>query len=326
MIRDRHITEFFHAKGATVLIGFLACVSCAVAWERGAVVQIAGNLGFGLPSANLWLGFGWVSAVVNLGVNMLVAMLTVYINREFNVLRSLTSLVATMFLVMQIALPVVLGQFYGGTLLALLMLVCTMLLFSVFGYGDGQRRVFMMFFLLGCAAFTQLAYLFYAPVLLIGTMQMRMFSLRTFLAALLGLITPAWIAFGLGFIDPSQLSLPEMVVAWSLFNTADMVQTMVAAAFTVVTGIVFTIANILKILSYNSRVRAYNGFFTMLFAFTTVFALVNFNNFTFYLPLLDMLAAYQVGHFFTYRRHRRSYIAILLIIAIYAALYCWAVA
>ncbi len=64
----------------------------------------------------------------------------------------------------------------------------------------------------------------------------------------------------------------------------------------------------------------------MLFAFTTVFALVNFNNFTFYLPLLDMLAAYQVGHFFTYRRHRRSYIAILLIIAIYAALYCWAVA
>lgn len=307
-------------------MGFLACVSCAVAWERGAVVQIAGNLGFGLPSANLWLGFGWVSAVVNLGVNMLVAMLTVYINREFNVLRSLTSLVATMFLAMQIAQPVALGQFYGGTLLALLMLVCTMLLFSVFGYGDGQRRVFMMFFLLGCAAFTQLAYLFYAPVVLIGTMQMRMFSLRTFLAALLGLITPAWIAFGLGFIDPSQLSLPEMVVAWSLFNTADMVQTMVAAAFTVVTGIVFTIANILKILSYNSRVRAYNGFFTMLFAFTTVFALVNFNNFTFYLPLLDVLAAYQVGHFFTYRRHRRSYIAILLIIAIYAALYCWAVA
>lgn len=326
MIRDRHITEFFHAKGATVLIGFLACVSCAVAWERGAVVQIAGNLGFGLPSANLWLGFGWVSAVVNLGINMLVAMLTVYINREFNVLRSLTSLVATMFLVMQIALPVVLGQFYGGTLLALLMMVCTMLLFSVFGYGDGQRRVFMMFFLLGCAAFTQLAYLFYAPVLLIGTMQMRMFSLRTFLAALLGLITPAWIAFGLGFIDPSQLSFPEMVVAWSLFNTADMVQTMAAAAVTVVTGIVFTVANILKILSYNSRVRAYNGFFTMLFAFTTVFALVNFNNFTFYLPLLDVLAAYQVGHFFTYRRHRRSYIAILLIIAIYAALYCWAVA
>lgn len=325
MIRDRDVTAFFHAKGATVLAILLACVSCVFARERGAVAPIAGNLGFGLPSVNLWLGAGWISALVNLAANVVVAMFTVYINRAYNVLRSLTSLVATMFVVMQIALPSVLGQFYGGTMLALVAMVCVMLLFSVFGERSGQRRVFLVFFMLGGAAFTQIACLFYVPVFLLGCLQMRVMSPRTFLAALLGLVTPAWILFGFGLVDPHSLSWPEMVVAWSLFDTREMVQALVTTGFTIVLGIVFTVANLLKILSYNSRVRAFNGFLTMLFGFTAFFTLVNFNNFTFYIPLLNVLAAYQVGHFFTYRRHRRSYIAVLLLIAAYGALYAWAV-
>jgi len=325
MLKDRDITGFLHAKGAMALMMFLACLSCAFAGGHGAIVPLTDDRGVGFPSANLWLPFGWVSAVVNIAATVLVAVLTVYINRAYNVLRSLTSLVATMFVAMQIAFPSVLGQFYGGTMLALLMMVCVMLLFSVWGDGAGQRRVFLMFFALGGAAFTQVAYLFYVPVLLLGCVQMRVFSLRTFLAALLGLVTPAWILFGFGLVDPHNLVWPEMMVVWPLFDAREMVQAFAATGFTIIVGIIFTIANILKILSYNSRVRAFNGFITMLFGFTALFTVVNFNNFTFYVPLLNVLAAYQVGHFFTYRRHRRSYIAILMLIASYAAFYAWVV-
>jgi len=303
----------------------LACLCSAFAWEHSSVAPIVGNSGFGLPSANLWIPFGLKSAAVNMGVNVMVALLTVYINRAYNVLRSLTYLVATMFLAMQIALPSVLGQFYGGTLLAFLMLLCVMALFSVYSDEGGRRRVFLVFCILGGAAFTQMAYLFYVPVLLLGCVQMRIFSLRTFLAAMLGLITPAWILFGFGIVRIDELQWPEMVVVWSLFDTADMVQALVTTGFTVLVGIVFTVANILKILSYNSRVRAFNGFLTMLLIFTTLFLIVNFNNFTFYIPLLNCLTAYQVGHFFTYRRQRRSYVPVLLLILAYGALYAWGV-
>lgn len=326
MLRESHITAFFHEKGSTILVIFLACVSCAFAWARGAVAPIAGDLGFGFPSANLWLRFDWVSAVVNLGANVLAALLTVYINRAFNVLRSLTALVATMFMTMQIASPVTLGQFCGGTMLLLLVLLCTMLLFSEFGNENGQRRVFLVFFLTGALAFTQTGYLLYLPVLLLGCMQMRIFSLRTVLAALLGVITPAWILFGFGLVRPEHIRWPEMTLAWSMFDTRETVQAFATTGFTILVGILFTVANILKILSYNSRVRAYNGFLTMALIFTAAFMLLNFNDFTFYIPLLNCLVAYQVGHFFTYRRHRRSYIAILLLMACYAGLYAWAVA
>jgi hypothetical protein len=36
------------------------------------------------------------------------------------------------------------------------------------------------------------------------------------------------------------------------------------------------------------------------------------------------MAAYQVGHFFTYRRHSKSFIPILLLILIYLGFFLWA--
>lgn len=329
MLSEKHITSFLHQRGATALMMAVACFCCLFAWQRGSVAPIVGNLGWGLPSANLWFSFGPVSAVMNLAVSLTVALLTVYINRAFNVLRSLTSLVATMFLAMQVALPSLLGQFYGGSMLVLTVMLCVGTLFSVYSDNRGQRSVFLIFCLLGAEALTQIACLLYVPVFLLGCVQMRIFGMRTFLASLLGLITPAWIVLGFGIVEPQTLlQTPQtsfLTPAWSMFDSADMVQALVTTGITIVLGIIFVVANLLKILSYNSRVRAFNGFLTLLFCATAIFALLNFNNFTFYIPLLNVLVAYQIAHFFTYRRQRRTYIPLLLIMAGYIALYVWGI-
>lgn len=329
MLTEKHVTAFFHEKGATALMLAVACFCSVFAWERGAVVPIAGNLGWGLPSANIWLPFAPLSAAVNLGVCLAIALLTFYINRRFNVLRSLTSLGSTMFLIMQVALPAVLGQFYGGSLLALLVMLSVALLFSVYTDTCGQKRVFLIFCTLGAAAMTQIAYLFYVPVFWVGCMQMRIFGLRSFLASLLGLITPVWILLGFGIVEPQtllQTPLSSLLTpAWSMFDSADMVQAITTAGITIVLGVIFTVANLLKILSYNSRVRAFNGFFTILFGVTAIFMVLNFSNFTFYIPLLNVLVAYQIAHFFTYRRQRRTYIPLLFISLLYLGLFVWSV-
>ena len=329
MLSEKHITSFLHQRGATALMMAVVCFCCLFAWQRGAVSPIVGNLGWGLPSANLWFRFGIASAVSNLVVSLSVALLTVYINRTFNVLRSLTSLVATMFLAMQVALPSLLGQFYGGSLLVLNVMLCVGALFSVFSDNRGQRRVFLIFCMLGAEALTQIACLFYVPVFLLGCAQMRIFSLRTFLAALLGLITPAWIVLGFGIVEPQTLlQTPQtsfLTPAWSMFDSADMVQALVTTGITIVLGIIFMVANLLKILSYNSRVRAFNGFLTLLFCATAIFTILNFNNITSYNKLLNLLVDYQIEQFFTNSRQRRTYIPLLLIMAGYIALFVWGV-
>jgi lipopolysaccharide export LptBFGC system permease protein LptF len=42
-----------------------------------------------------------------------------------------------------------------------------------------------------------------------------------------------------------------------------------------------------------------------------------------YLPMLNVCAAIQVGHFFVINRRKRSYIGVLCVIALYVALYLW---
>ena len=251
--------------------------------------------------------------------------LIIYVNRAFNVFRSLTSLVAGLFFIMQTSLPSVMDRFYGGDLMGVMMMICVVLLFSSWSDGACQRRIFLIFFLIALAGFTDLSYLLYLPVFLVGCVQMRVFDLRTFLAAGMGVITPPWILFGFGLVDPGVLHWPELVVAWSMFSDPDVVTALVVTGFTLVIGVGFTVANLLKILSYNSRVRAFNGFLTLLFFATGLFSILNFNNFAFYIPLLNCLTAYQIAHFFTYRRNRRSYIPILIIAGVYVGFYVWGV-
>lgn len=325
MLQEKAISNFFHGKSATTLI-MVACCCCAlVAWQKGAVKQITDYCGLGLPSTNSWIPFGVLSTAVNLGVNLLIALLFVYITRLFNILRSLTDLGGTMFLAMQIALPTVLCQLCEGTLLALVALTCVWLLFAVNGDRHGQREVFLIFFLLTTAAFTQWAFLLFVPVFLLGCAQMRILDMRTFMAALFGVITPPWILFGLGIVNTATLHLPHLTMVWNDPPDASTIKMMAILLITITLGVFFTIANLMKILSYNSRVRAFNGFLTMLLIFTALFTVINFNDFTLYVPLLNCLVAYQIGHFFTYRRSKRSYIPVLLIMLLYLALYIWEV-
>lgn len=306
----------------------MLAVACVLAWEayvNGDVVTLGSPLGIGLPPAGEWIGSPLLSLVASVVCTAAAGVLMVNVNREFNVFRSLTSLVAGLFFIMQTALPPVMARFYGGDLMVVLVLVCVVLLFSSWSDNTCQRRVFLIFLLLSLAGFTDLSYLLYLPVFLLGCVQMRIFGLRTFLAAGMGVITPPWILFGFGIVDPSALHWPQLELAWSMFRTPEVVRALAVTGFTLVSGIGFTVANLLKILSYNSRVRAFNGFLTLSLFATGVFSILNFNNFAFYIPLLNILTAYQIAHFFTYRRNRRSYIPILLVAGAYIGFCIWGV-
>jgi len=320
---ERDLTAFLHTRACTAVMLVVACVLAWTAYARGEAMPLGGPLGIGLPPAREWTSTPLSSLMASLLCMVSMGALMVYVNRAYNVLRSLTSLVAGLFFVMQTALPPVIGSFYGGDLMGVLMLTSVVLLFSSWSDRMCQRRIFLIFFLLTLAGFTDLSYLLYLPVFLLGCVQMRILDLRTFLAAGMGVVTPPWILFGFGIVDPADLHWPQLELAWSMFKSPEVVKALVVTGFTLLVGVGFTVANLLKILSYNSRVRAFNGFLTLMLFATGVFSILNFNNFAFYIPLLNCLTAYQIAHFFTYRRSRRSYIPILLVAGAYIGFCFW---
>lgn len=300
-----------------------AVAAALTAYSGGDTPPLSSGAGLAWPSPDHWVDSPLWSLGLSLGLNLLVAMLTVYINRTYNVLRSMTMLFAGLFFVMQAATPALMSQLCGGIIVCITLILCILILFSIYGRPDSTRRVFLLFFITALTALCQYAIMFYIPLLLLGCAQMRVLNPRSFLAAVTGCVTPLWIFMGLGLIPLTDFRWPDFDGYFSVITSRETLPLAVTVGVTTTIGVLFTMLNLIKILSYNSRTRAYNGFFSLLFFATAILIIIDFVDVTVYVPLLNCCTAFQIGHFFTLRRGRRSYIGILVIILIYTGLYLW---
>lgn len=324
-MKEQELTRFLHTRYGFIMLLVLALSGTVAAWFMGDVVPLAGNNGFGLPSANEWISDRFLSLCVSLALNVALALLLLYINRRFNVIRSVSMLFAGIFLVMQGGQPSLMGQLYDGSTMCFVLLLAIIPLFATFQHTDRTRRIFLVFFLISSGSLTGYAYLGYILAFLIGCFQMQNMSFRGFLAAVTGVIVPYWIMWGFGLITSASFTLPEFVNMFDALEGRDIAQIVVYTIVNLFFGIGFGVFNMIKIYSYNGRARAYNGFWMVLTLMTTVFIIVDYINLIIYLPLLNCCTAIQIGHFFTIFNRRRSYIPIFCIVASYIALYIWSV-
>ena len=269
-----------------------------------------------------WFTPGAASFAVNVAANIVIAFMLLVINRTFRLMQSITWLFVGLFFFMQLAQPGVLTQFYSGSFLAITVLPLTALLFSTYTNPDLTRSTYLLFFLLALASLFLYNILFFLPAFIIGMVQMKTADMRNILALVMGCVTPLWILLGFGILSIESFRLPTATLHLVPTQTDHSVYilTLTSTAFTGALGLILTFANFMKVVSYNSARRAFNGFITLLFLVTLILIAADHDNFTVYIPLLNALAAYQTGHFFATRRYRLSYIPYIVILLIYAVL------
>ncbi len=320
---EHNILRFLHSRFGALLMMAVAVAATIVSYCMGNIENIPGDTGLWLPSANDWLPAGAGSLTAGLFLNIGIAALLVLLNKRYNIIRSSSDLFARLFLILQMSLPTLMGQFYGGTLLCVIVLLSVFILYASFSRPFPRQPIFLIFFLLALGSMTQYAYAFYLPVFLLGCAQMRIFDGKTFIAALLGIITPVWSMWGFGFISFSEFEMPHFVNIFTAIDSDEMLQMLVTVGLTLILLIVFSILNLVRVLNYNSKTRAYNGFITILSLVTAILVLIDYTNLDIYVPLLNCCAAFQVGHYFAINSYQRSYIIILSLIAVYMGLYWW---
>ena len=320
---EHNFVRFLHSRFGAMSMMAIAIIAVVVSYCFGNIEDLPGDTGLWLPSANDWMTPGIASMFVNVLLNVLVAGMLVLLNKWFNVLRTMSDLGAGVFLIMQMSEPSLMGQFYGGTLMCFIVLFSTIVLYCTYNQPYPRQPIFLIFLLLTVGTMTQYAYIAYIPIFLLGCAQMRIFGWKTLMAAIIGVITPIWIMVGFGFVSFSSLEVPHYVNIFSALDSHDALHIISVAAITGVLAIVMSILNLLKVFNYNSKMRAYNGFLLVLSVVTTLMVVIDYTNLSIYIPLLNCCTAFQVGHFFALNRSKRSYIAILSVILIYVALYCW---
>lgn len=280
----------------------------------------------GVVPSRLFLPGTFGSLITALALNYLVALTLIFINKRYNFLRSLSLLFAGMFLVMEAALPTLIDTLSGGIVMAGIVMLAMAALFSAFQRPDRTRRVFLAFCLVSAGGLIDIASVAFLIPFILGCFQMRCATPQSLTAALLGIITPWWMAWGFGALPLSDLTIPPLVSIFSGLDTTQIAQVVVYAVTSVTLGLGLGAVNLLRIYSYNANARAYNGFLTLLSITSVLLMLIDYHRMVLYLPMVNICAAIQVGHFFVINNRKRSYIAILCIIAIYVALYLWSIA
>ena len=322
MISARDITTFLHNRYGVIFLSLVAIAGIFFAGSHGLVNHIPGEYGLIVTSPNNWLAPGTTSTVLCIIMNLMVALSAISLNKQYNTMRSLSMLVAGGFMIMQLATPSALGIFNGSAVMAVGISILAMLLFSIFSDYANSRRVFLIFFLLSSFSLFEYSFLFYVPIMLLGLRQMRVFNLRTFTASIIGIITPWWILFGFGLITLADIRVPHFISVMAAINSPGIWYQLIVIGITIIVGITFMMMNAIKMLSYNSRIRAANGFLVSLMLATMLFIFVDYNNFMVYVTLLNILVAYQIGHYFATRiQSYNSYIGILSMLLIYLALF-----
>lgn len=303
------------------LAGILLLAGARIAFQTGEVSYFDFDRGIALPSANLWIDSDRLTMIVNTALILATALSWMLVIQFFNPFRALTTLPASFFLLMMLSVPDFTDQLYTGTVLGAVMPLCVALLWSAFADPGALRRIYLIFVILSALSMTQYCFAVYIPVFIVGCFQMKIFSMRTIVAILLGLVTPWWIVFGLGLVSPGDIHLPDSANFFSGFETDEFVSSMAVIGITVLLLIIGWVASFMNVLTLNANLRAFNGNISLIGLTTLLAMAIDFGNVPSYLPLLMLIASYELSYMFGINKGKRRFIPILAIMAVYVAIF-----
>ena len=309
--KETRFTNFIRSRGVGAII---AVVSAWMTWRALPSLTPSGWLGF-MPELSWGVNFAVLSAT---------AWAMIAINRQFNILRTLSVFFAAYFLFITCSTPFM--SCFAGTssVLAACMIFCMWFLFTLYNEPHSNRRIFLIFAILSVGTLYDWKFLFFIPLFVIGLAQMRILRTKKIIAALIGIFTPPWIVFGLDLMPIPQLPHIFFTPPTILLQSPEALPFLCTVLLTMAIGFLLGSINLLRILGFNARARAYNGFLALLGIYTGILAIINFTALPDYMTLLNACVAFQVGHFFRATASRRGYILIVLLFAAYTSLYLWA--
>lgn len=309
--KETRFTNFIRSRGVGAII---AVASAWMTWRALPSLTPSGWLGF-MPELSWGVNFAVLSAT---------AWAMIAINRQFNILRTLSVFFAAYFLFITCSTPFM--SCFAGTssVLAACMIFCMWILFTLYNEPHSNHRIFLIFAILSVGTLYDWKFLFFIPLFVIGLAQMRILRTKKIIAALIGIFTPPWIVFGLDLMPIPQLPHIFFTPPTILLQSPEALPFLCTVLLTMAIGFLLGSINLLRILGFNARARAYNGFLALLGIYTGILAIINFTALPDYMTLLNACVAFQVGHFFRATASRRGYILIVLLFAAYTSLYLWA--
>lgn len=321
IFRENSINDFFNSKAFALLMALamivISYLDCTIWQDR---LSISNSHGIFFPSLAQGFSNITLSVTANCICILIVSVMLVALNKTFNFIRSVTWVYASVFMMLNASNPITSGMLYSGTIISLAVAIIAFAMFASFEQRRSQRNVFTAFAMIATLSMFQYAFLYLLPVVALGFMLMKVMNLRSFLAMIIGIVTPFWIVLGLQLANFSDFALPSYESFWTELQRPQMHINIIGMVLIALITIGLVCANLFHIITYKLQVRAYNGFFVYLAVFTSLMLAIDYRNAFNYLPVLHLCLGVQFAHFFTTNTHTRRYIAVIVLLLLSVAL------
>ncbi|MCM1310619.1 MAG: hypothetical protein NC301_06300 [Bacteroides sp.] len=198
------------------------------------------------------------------------------------------------FAAMFMVLSTVFGATLTGSLTALYVAGSLTVLYFLYQRREQTKVIFLIFLVCGLGALWSRSYLLIAAAMVVVTILMRAMSLRGFVAALLGFITPLIILGGFWLIDIFTLIETYLQPFYFGFDIHQLFISTVALLF----GIVMFLPSY----GYPAKQRARNMAMLGLTACSVVLPIIDHANALDYAGIINICGAYNIAHFAATRR------------------------
>lgn len=316
MAAREHINDYFNGRPFMTLCALALVAATLVALSMGVQPQASESTGFFFTLRGSLIEAGPMSAAVNVLGLLATGGIMLALNKVFSYVRAVTHLFVSLFFLLQVANPSGLVAFNAGTLLSLVTALAIMPLFASYQDRHSQRSIFLIFALAATGSMFHYGFLVLIPAFLLGFLNMGVLNLKGLLAMLFGLVTPFWIALGLGITQPASFTLPHIDGIWTQAGTLHTNLLLLLSVLTALAGILLAVMNLMTIMNYRMQTRVYNAFFVFMLAVVVIALCIDYSDVAVYLPLLNLMVAIQLAHAHTLRTtipHR--YVFLLLLIA-----------
>lgn len=306
-----------------------ACIVACVGMLAAAYLLLPplpcnGDMGVCLPAPQCWgipMPQTWILNIVASGCVIVGAAL---LDRTFQFIRTRYLFMPALLAVAWASVPSETLGVNTSTVLALTNLVATWFLFTTWRKTSATQEFFVIAALLSLG--TMVSYSFVPSVLafLIGGIAMKSLTVKGLLAYLLGLLSPYWIAIGFGLVNPLEFHAPVLPPPSEAAGIlARFPATAAAAALSALLGFIFSVANTVRLLSGNAKVRALNMAVNILGYCTMAGALIDFSHLSSWVGTLFLWVAVQTANLLALHRTGNSDLWFGLIAALYAAIFVW---
>lgn len=257
------------------------------------------RLGLCVPSPNLWVSPGSWSAALNALLIACVCLTVFLINKRYNLLHSDRPYWSLLALAFICSLLPAAGAFNSMPIVAGGFLIVVVPLFESYRSRNATRNIFFAATWIGIGSMMQQAFILLIPAFIASMFAMGVARLREFMAFMMGLAAPYWIAFGFGWLSPQDFRLPVPSTIFSSPLRPEFFPTAVGCGIMMLCSFLLSLYNAMKLYAGNSRIRNFNNVINLFGLASAIGLLMDPDNFRAYCGIFSVWTALQLANLFT---------------------------